>query len=195
MERIAPFIDKIRRPRRSYAVLAPVSRCYSPLQGRLPTCYSPVRRFTQVVAPLFSLDLHVLGTPPALILSQDQTLKITCSLTVHATDRIDSNIINVCVRFQFSKSHWLLGLKLCFLASKKPPSSAWRIAFSEHPSATFKPLGTSGNNTEGTSLCQTESHFCGISSSIARSSRLIHSSLRSASSLSIITRSNGSVPE
>ncbi len=62
---------------RSYAVLAPVSRCYSPLQGRLPTCYSPVRRCTQGIAPLFSLDLHVLGTPPALILSQDQTLKIT----------------------------------------------------------------------------------------------------------------------
>jgi hypothetical protein len=36
-----------------------------------------VRRFTQRIAPLFSLDLHVLGTPPALILSQDQTLKIS----------------------------------------------------------------------------------------------------------------------
>ena len=35
-----------------------------------------MRRFTQGIATLFSLDLHVLGTPPALILSQDQTLKI-----------------------------------------------------------------------------------------------------------------------
>ena len=26
-----------------YAVLAPVSKCYPPLLGRLPTCYSPVR--------------------------------------------------------------------------------------------------------------------------------------------------------
>ena len=26
-----------------YAVLAPVSKCYPPLWGRLPTCYSPVR--------------------------------------------------------------------------------------------------------------------------------------------------------
>lgn len=26
-----------------YAVLAPVSKCYPPLMGRLPTCYSPVR--------------------------------------------------------------------------------------------------------------------------------------------------------
>src|SRR5881409_2588789 len=29
-----------------YAVLAPVSRGYSPLQGRLVTCYSPGRHFT-----------------------------------------------------------------------------------------------------------------------------------------------------
>src|SRR5947209_14570449 len=29
-----------------YAVLAPVSRGYSPLEGRLVTCYSPVRHCT-----------------------------------------------------------------------------------------------------------------------------------------------------
>lgn len=28
-----------------YAVLSHVSMCYSPPEGRLPTCYSPVRRF------------------------------------------------------------------------------------------------------------------------------------------------------
>jgi hypothetical protein len=33
-----------------------------------------VRHFTHGIAPTFSFDLHVLGTPPALILSQDQTL-------------------------------------------------------------------------------------------------------------------------
>jgi hypothetical protein len=32
-----------------------------------------VRRSTQVA--LFALDLHVLGTPPAFVLSQDQTLQ------------------------------------------------------------------------------------------------------------------------
>ena len=31
---------------RDYAVLAPVSKCYPPLMGRLPTCYSPVRHST-----------------------------------------------------------------------------------------------------------------------------------------------------
>ncbi len=68
-----------RGPRTSapYPVLARVSPGYPKLQGRLPTCYSPVRRFTQEPKSPFSLDLHVLGTPPALILSQDQTLKIT----------------------------------------------------------------------------------------------------------------------
>ena len=39
-------------------------------------CYSPVRRlgYKKQAFRNFSLDLHVLGTPPALILSQDQTL-------------------------------------------------------------------------------------------------------------------------
>src|SRR5258705_13130406 len=60
----------------SYPVLAHLSVGYPRLEGRLPTCYSPVRRFTQGVAPLFSRDLHVLGTPPAFVLSQDQTLQL-----------------------------------------------------------------------------------------------------------------------
>src|SRR5262245_37950697 len=60
----------------SYLVLAHLSVGYPGLEGRLPTCYSPVRRCTQGVAPLFSLDLHVLGTPPAFVLSQDQTLQL-----------------------------------------------------------------------------------------------------------------------
>ena len=59
----------------SYAVLATLSGSYPPLQGTLLTCYSPVRRFTGDPKVLFSLDLHVLGTPPAFVLSQDQTLQ------------------------------------------------------------------------------------------------------------------------
>ncbi len=62
-------------PPGTYAVLAPVSQGYSPLQGRLSTCYSPVRHCTHGVAPTFSCDLHVLSAPPALILSRDQTLE------------------------------------------------------------------------------------------------------------------------
>ena len=64
----------------AYAVLAPISKCYPPVQGRLPTRYSPVRH--SVISNFIpkksvanaSFDLHVLSTPPAFILSQDQTL-------------------------------------------------------------------------------------------------------------------------
>ena len=71
----------------AYAVLAVVSNCYPPVQGRLPTRYSPVRHsVTMVFLPKDSVqgasfDLHVLSTPPAFILSQDQTLvKSVCSV-------------------------------------------------------------------------------------------------------------------
>ena len=67
----------------AYAVLAVISNRYPPVWGRLPTRYSPVRHsvswnpsenFNQNT----SFDLHVLGTPPAFILSQDQTLMFKC---------------------------------------------------------------------------------------------------------------------
>ena len=58
----------------TYAVLARVSPGYPPFPGRLPTCYSPVRRSPETEAS-FAHDLHVLSTPPAFILSQDQTLQ------------------------------------------------------------------------------------------------------------------------
>ena len=38
-------------------------------------CYSPFRHFTGALADAFSFDLHALATPPAFVLSQDQTLK------------------------------------------------------------------------------------------------------------------------
>src|SRR5215471_15862376 len=39
------------KPRMTYAVLAILSDSYPPLKGRLPTCYSPVRHFTQGRSP------------------------------------------------------------------------------------------------------------------------------------------------
>jgi hypothetical protein len=50
--------------------------CYPQFEGRLPTRYSPVRHFTPPASRGFSFDLHVLSTPPAFILSQDQTLQL-----------------------------------------------------------------------------------------------------------------------
>ena len=59
----------------SYAVLAIVSNSYPPLPGRLPTRYSPVRNSSaRCKHQASAFYLHVLGTPPAFILSQDQTL-------------------------------------------------------------------------------------------------------------------------
>ena len=64
---------------RAYGVLAVVSNCYPPLRGTLPIYYSPVRHLADTYIPRrfnkpFSFDLHVLSTPPAFTLSQDQTL-------------------------------------------------------------------------------------------------------------------------
>jgi hypothetical protein len=84
----ASFLDEAAAPS-TYAVLARVSPGYPPLLGRLPTCYSPVRR-SKVAEATFAHDLHVLSTPPAFILSQDQTLQLdpqqlksAKTLTVH----------------------------------------------------------------------------------------------------------------
>ena len=96
-----------------HAVLAPVSRCYSPLGGRSPTRYSPVRRSTKGVAPLFALDLHVLGTPPALILSQDQTLQLNLNLT---EVRLSTVEIRLGPRAEIS-----LGMIATYLVFKEPP--------------------------------------------------------------------------
>ena len=68
----------------AYAVLAAVSGCCPPVRGRLPTRYSPVRHsviYTSSPKEFrvnASFDLHVLSTPPAFILSQDQTLMLKC---------------------------------------------------------------------------------------------------------------------
>ncbi len=71
------LVSRSSNPER-HAVLAFLSERYPPLEGRSPTCYSPVRHSvipTPCGAEITAFDLHVLGTPPALILSQDQTLK------------------------------------------------------------------------------------------------------------------------
>ena len=83
----------------AYAVLAVISNCYPPVQGRLPTRYSPVRhsviyQFRPKASSVnASFDLHVLSTPPAFILSQDQTLvKSVCSrfrITVSYSSSVD----------------------------------------------------------------------------------------------------------
>ena len=89
--------------KRTHAVLPPVSRGYPPPLGRLPTRYSPVRCSCTPEGAL-PLNLHVLSTPPAFILSQDQTLQLKIAnatpegVTVISNDEFNhySNLI-VCL--------------------------------------------------------------------------------------------------
>src|SRR4029079_16154958 len=73
---VRPMLPVGQSPERPapHQALASVSTGYSCVLGRLPTCYSPVRR-SSTPEGAFSLDLHVLSTPPAFVLSQDQTLR------------------------------------------------------------------------------------------------------------------------
>ena len=49
---------------------------YPRAQGTLLMCYSPFRRANCSPKGTFALDLHGLATPPAFVLSQDQTLHL-----------------------------------------------------------------------------------------------------------------------
>ena len=71
---------------RVYSVLDPVSQAYPKVQGRSPTCYSPVRH-SSTPERAFPFDLHVLSTPPAFVLSQDQTLQTKPKRSIRETDQ------------------------------------------------------------------------------------------------------------
>jgi hypothetical protein len=60
---------------RSHAALARLSPGYSPPKGRFPCITHPFAARQHVLLRLLPLDLHVLSTPPAFNLSQDQTLQ------------------------------------------------------------------------------------------------------------------------
>src|SRR5204863_4599310 len=81
-----PKLPLVQNPKRSalHQALASVSTGYSCVLGRLPTCYSPVRR-SSTPEGAFPLDLHVLSTPPAFVLSQDQTLREQFAKTASPT--------------------------------------------------------------------------------------------------------------
>ena len=96
----------------AYAVLSVISHCYSPLIGRLLTCYSPVRHGVQQVdksSCLLPFDLHVLCTPPAFILSQDQTLNFCLIFFSHS---------NLPACLCFSYLFWTVLCPLGFIFSK-----------------------------------------------------------------------------
>ena len=63
--------------RGTYAVLAAVSSGCSPPKGRFPRVTHPCATKGSGASTGPSFDLHVLGLPPAFVLSQDQTLKLS----------------------------------------------------------------------------------------------------------------------
>ncbi len=99
---------------RHYEVLITVSRGCPSVKGRLPTRYSPVRRFpflqsTEASIRNFSLDLHVLGTPPAFILSQDQTLNEFYLESQSPLDLAQKTLLRF-LCFRCSRNHCFFGI-------------------------------------------------------------------------------------
>ena len=89
----ASFSKCLMRYSYIHSVLAPLSKCCPHLEGRLLTRYSPVRHlvFTEINTPF---DLHVLSTPPAFILSQDQTLHCKISFLLRHFRRSNSVFVD-----------------------------------------------------------------------------------------------------
>ena len=72
--RAPPKADKSFNPKTICGISYPFGQLFLTL-GHVPTRYSAVRRSpAKSKLSALPLDLHVLGTPPAFILSQDQTL-------------------------------------------------------------------------------------------------------------------------
>ena len=69
--RAPPSATSLSSVARAYAVLASVSRGYPPPMGRFPRVTHPCATNGRS----HPFDLHVLGMPPAFVLSQDQTLR------------------------------------------------------------------------------------------------------------------------
>jgi hypothetical protein len=68
----------------------------------------------QVYCYTFSLDLHVLGAPPAFVLSQDQTLiKVLLELDPRATSSIHLTLL-ISRSIQLSKNRFTLRNALSF---------------------------------------------------------------------------------
>ena len=77
--------------RRAYAVLARVSPGCPPLIGRFPSVTHPSASRQHVLLHLLPIDLHVLGTPPAFNLSQDQTLHLNAFKTLSDGERSNTH--------------------------------------------------------------------------------------------------------
>ena len=68
---------------------------------------------------IHSLDLHVLGTPPAFVLSQDQTLNKKFNLCSYSYKRIAGLLIVYYILFNFQRPFSFQQLSLFFSVTLK----------------------------------------------------------------------------
>ena len=102
-------------------------KCLSGISTRFQALFQSVRQIAHVLltrpplTPKGPLDLHVLGTPPAFVLSQDQTLKsIPVAQASAFADRCRPNL--------FIRSHSVFsfqGTILACLAPNPSPLNLW----------------------------------------------------------------------
>src|SRR5580765_9111456 len=77
--------------------------------------------------PPFAFDLHVLGTPPAFVLSQDQTLQLIVGTGARAPDRLRLKIARVRVVHNSSARAHLRSTNIGFCKA-----GTFYLVFKEH---------------------------------------------------------------
>ena len=91
-------------PSCTYPVLVPVSRDYPGLRGQVAYVLLTRSPLGSPASWIPSFDLHVLGTPPAFILSQDQTLHLFLarSISIYGVFSINFDVLllNSCLVFK-----------------------------------------------------------------------------------------------
>ena len=92
------------------------ARCLSGISTRFQALFRSVGQITHVLltrpplTPKGPLDLHVLGTPPAFVLSQDQTLKKVC--LAHSTS-VDYVTLSLSCVFSFQGTNIAFRFTTC----------------------------------------------------------------------------------
>ena len=117
---------------RYYAVLATVSRGCSPPVGTFLFITHPCATLL-ASEETFSFDLHVLSTPPAFVLSQDQTLTFKSFI---------NHLMNKMEYWLFSTSQWLAQRSfdlLCKTLKKIDKFSHLAIQFSKSQQSCVQP--------------------------------------------------------
>ena len=140
-----------------HPALAGVSARYSGPGGRFPTCYSPVRHWARDCSPAPS-DLHVLGTPPAFILSQDRTLKV---VLIRAGICRHPKLSSVCVLVFLSVCFkTLVEWYFCPYASKLSWNDEFHVCFGWSSRSVFKERSYASHSRGATEMISSSTNEC-----------------------------------